>query len=238
MGCRCADVGIPDFPDRIADEDEADSTFRAALDGRAVTEEAYRGFIGHMFRYLSALYRERNLISQWHLAVVRNANSVLAERLGDDCGVDCVGNAVNGDDLIRLLDAVNQHGGLPDTVLYSLNEANIAQIASIAGSFPHVHCGAAWWFCDHKRGIENQLRIIAENGSLGTFYGMLTDSRSFLSYARHDYFRRILCSMVGEWVEDGEYDGAAAEKLVQRISYDNIRKAIGDKNEAVVPMVR
>ncbi len=227
-GCRCTDIGIPFFPNRIADDDEADNTFKRVLSGEDINDEEYMGFIGNMYLFTNALYRERDLISQWHLAVVRNSNSVLAGKLGADCGVDCVGNVVNGNDLIMMLDAINKNSGLPKVVLYSLNESNIAQIASIAGGFPGVRCGAAWWFCDHKRGIEDEIKVIAENGCLGEFYGMLTDSRSFLSYARHDYFRRILCGLIGEWVEDGEYDSGSAEKLAAKICYENIKKAIGE----------
>ena len=129
---------------------------------------------------------------------------------------------------------MNESGGLPETILYTLNESNAAQIASIAGAFPRVRCGAAWWFCDHKRGILEQMNIIAENGCFGTFLGMLTDSRSFLSYARHDYFRRILCTLVGGWVEKGEYDPASAAELVRKISYDNVRALLGvTKGDAV-----
>ncbi len=228
VGCRCTDIGIPYFPDRIASDKEADGTFKELLAGEDVTDEEYMGFVGNMYLFLNSAYKQKDLISQWHLAVVRNSNSVLSRKLGGDCGVDCVGNAVNGNDLIMMLDAINKNSGLPKTVIYSLNESNIAQIASIAGAFPNVKCGAAWWFCDHKRGIEDEIRVIAENGSLGEFYGMLTDSRSFLSYARHDYFRRILCSIIGEWVESGEYDKDSAERLAEKICYCNIKKAIGD----------
>ena len=227
-GCRCTDIGIPYFPSRVADETEADDTFKKALSGGEISDNEYMGFIGNMYLFINSLYRQKDLISQWHLAVVRNSNSVLAEKLGADCGVDCVGNSVNGDRLIMMLDAINKNSGLPKTVIYSLNEANIAQIASIAGAFPNVKCGAAWWFCDHKRGIEDEIRVIAENGCLGEFYGMLTDSRSFLSYARHDYFRRILCNLIGDWVEGGEFDKDAAQRLAEKICYYNIKKAIGD----------
>ena len=223
MGCRCSDLGIHLLPNRISDENECKSTFKAILSGKSITDEEYNGFVGNMYVFLNRLYRERNMISQWHLAVVRNSNSVLANKLGADCGVDCVGNAVNGNDLIMILDAINNNSGLPKTVIYSLNESNIAQIASIVGAFPNVKCGAAWWFCDHKRGIENEIKVIAENGCLGEFYGMVTDSRSFLSYARHDYFRRILCNLIGEWIENGEYHGTSAEKLIKKICYDNIQ---------------
>lgn len=228
MGCRCADIGMPYFPNRIADERESDSSFKAMLAGKEITDKEYMGFIGNMYLSINCLYKEKDLISQWHLAVVRNSNSILTERLGADCGVDCVGNTVNGNDLIMMLNTINKASGLPKTVIYSLNEANIAQIASIAGAFPNVKCGAAWWFCDHKRGIEDEIKVIAENGCLGEFYGMLTDSRCFLSYARHDYFRRILCNLIGNWVESGEYDAYSAERLATKICYQNIMEAIGD----------
>ncbi len=225
-GCRCSDVGIPVFPDRIADDAESDAIFRAVLAGKTITDDEYGGLIGNLYVYVNGLYKEKNMVSQWHLAVVRNANSVLAEQLGADCGVDCVGNTVDGNALIRMLDAISVKTGLPKVVIYTLNEANIAQIACITAAFPNVRAGAAWWFCDHKRGIEDEIKTISENASLGSFYGMLTDSRSFLSYARHDYFRQILCNLIGEWVQSGEYDGASAETLVTKICYTNIKEAL------------
>ncbi len=232
-GCRCADIGIPCFPNRISDEAEADAAFRTLLSGKEISDSEYMGFVGYMYVFLNAAYKEKDLISQWHLAVVRNANSVLAKRMGADCGVDCVGNNVNGDDLVMLLDAINSNSGLPKTVIYTLNESGIAQVASVAGAFPNVRCGAAWWFCDHKRGIEAEINVIAENGCLGEFNGMLTDSRSFLSYARHDYFRRILCNIIGKWVDSGEYNKESAEKLVSKICFENIKKALAGKASLV-----
>ena len=228
-GCCFTDVGIADFPDAVAEEDAAARTFAKLLAGGAAGDGEYRALLGNLYVFLSGLYRERNLIQQLHLAVQRNLNTRLFRTLGPDCGVDSVGDAVCGGDLAGILDAMDQNGGLPETIVYTLNPANAEQIASIAGAFPHVHCGAAWWFCDHKRGIREELEIIAENGVLGTFYGMLTDSRSFLSYARHDYFRRILCSLVGEWVERGEFCEESAEKLVKKISYETIQKAVGER---------
>lgn len=225
-GCCCSDVGIPMFPSRIAEDDEADTIFRAVLAGQTISDDEYCGLIGNLYVYVNGLYKEKNMVSQWHLAVVRNANSVLADQLGADCGVDCVGNTVDGNALIRMLDAINVKTGLPKVVIYTLNEANIAQIACITAAFPNVRTGAAWWFCDHKRGIEDEIKTISENASLGSFYGMLTDSRSFLSYARHDYFRQILCNLIGEWVQRGEYDGASAQNLVTKICYTNIKEAL------------
>lgn len=232
MGCRCSDIGIPLFPDRVADDSESDIVFKKLLDGKAITDDEYSGFVGNMYVYFAALYKKYDILSQWHLAVVRNSNSALAGALGADCGVDCVGNALDGNSLITILDAINCNCGIGKTVIYSLNESNIAQIACIAAAFRGVKCGAAWWFCDHKRGIEDEIKVISENGSLGAFYGMLTDSRSFLSYARHDYFRQILCSVVGEWVQVGQYSAASAEKLIEKICYTNIKNdLIGVENE-------
>ena len=223
-GCRFTDVGVPFFPNCVADDAAADETFKKILAGAEVTEEAYMGLVGNMYLFLGKLYKEKNLVMQLHLAVIRNANTSLFKRLGLDCGVDTVGNVVSGNDLAMILDAINENSGLPQTIVYTLNSSNAAQIASITSAFSNVRCGAAWWFCDHKRGIEEEINIIAENSALGDFLGMLTDSRSFLSYARHGYFRRILCSMVGAWVEKGEYDAVSAEKLVKRVSYENVKK--------------
>ncbi|MEE1074154.1 MAG: glucuronate isomerase [Acutalibacteraceae bacterium] len=222
-GCRFSDIGMPYFPNCIADDKEADKTFKKIFSGNEITDEEYLGFVGNIYLFLGKLYKEHNLVMQLHLAVYRNANTLLFDELGADCGVDCVGETVIGDHLIKMLDAININSGLPETVIYSLNPANAEQIASIAGAFPKVRSGAAWWFCDHKRGIKEEIEIISENSSLGSFLGMLTDSRSFLSYVRHDYFRRILSSVLGEWVESGEYNNDTAVKLAEKISYTNIK---------------
>lgn len=225
-GCRFTDVGIQYFPDNISDDSHANAFFTSILSGNSTSYEDYIGFIGHMYVFLASEYRKRNLIMQLHLSVQRNTNSPLFKQIGTDCGGDCIGDVINGKSLIQLLDAVNCNGGLPKTIIYTLNPSNAEQIASISGSFPGVSCGAAWWFCDHKRGIRREIEIIAENSSLGSFLGMLTDSRSFLSYARHDYFRRILSDILGEWVEKGEFYENNAEKLAKKISYSNIKELI------------
>lgn len=226
-GCKFTDVGIPYFPGAVAGEAAADATFRKLLRSETVTDADYLALVGHLYVFLGELYREHALVMQWHLAVSRNANAALFRKNGADCGVDCVGDVILGRDLIAMLDAINETGGLPQTIVYTLNEANAAEIASIAGAFPGVRCGAAWWFCDHKRGIREQIEIIAENSAIGNFLGMLTDSRSFLSYARHDYFRRILCTAIGEWVEKGEFAAEGAAALAEKIAYTNIKHVIG-----------
>ncbi|MBQ9782919.1 MAG: glucuronate isomerase [Clostridia bacterium] len=228
-GCIFTDVGIADFPDRISNADEADATLRRVLAGETVARDAYLGFLGYMFVALGKLYRKHNLVMQWHLGAVRNPNSTLFASLGADCGCDCVGRAVDGDDLIRILDVIDRDGGLPDTVLYTLNPSMNDQLVSIAGSFRRVRMGAAWWFNDHKYGILQVLNSLSSIGYLGGFWGMLTDSRSFLSYPRHDYFRRILCSYVASLCESGEViDEAALPSLIEAICYKNIERRIGE----------
>ena len=227
-GCKFSDIGMPYFPNAFYDDNTADKVFKQILCGQKVSENDYLGLVGNMYLYLGGLYKEYGLVMQLHLSVMRNINSVIFKSVGADSGVDTVGDCVDGPSLAKLLDAINSASGLPKTVIYTLNPANASQIASIAHAFRNVSCGAAWWFCDHKRGIREQLEVVAENSSLGQFYGMLTDSRSFLSYARHDYFRRILCTLIGEWVEASEYNADSAKEIVQKISYKNIKKVIGE----------
>ncbi|MBQ9783869.1 MAG: glucuronate isomerase [Clostridia bacterium] len=228
-GCVFTDVGITDFPNRIADSEEADQTFRRVLAGGAVDHDAYMGFLGRMFLELGKLYRKHRLVMQLHLAAYRNPNSGLFATLGADCGCDCIGRAVDGADLIRVLDAIDREGGLPETILYCLNPAMNDQLASIAGSFRGVKLGAAWWFNDHRFGIVQVLNSLCSIGYLGAFYGMLTDSRSFLSYPRHDFFRRLLCSFVADLYENGEVpDAAALPEVVENICYTNIMNRIGE----------
>ncbi len=226
--CRFTDIGIPDFPSYIASEEEADATYRKALAGEAVSDAEYSGFLGNMYLFLGKEYKERNLVMQWHLAVYRNASTKLFTMLGPDCGGDCVGDPLKGADVIRMLDAIEKAAGaVPQTILYTLHPGMADQLQTIAGSFRGVRCGTAWWFCDHRRGIEQQIEVIAELGHLGSFLGMLTDSRSFLSYARHDYFRRILCNKLAQWCENGEFDSAMAETVARRVCCENIKTLIG-----------
>jgi glucuronate isomerase len=137
-----------------------------------------------------------------------------------------------GGAIASLLSALNDTDECPKTIIYSLNPADNEQIGTILGCFQSdevpgkIQSGSAWWFCDQKVGMENQMKALANLGLLGNFVGMLTDSRSFLSYTRHDYFRRIMCNLVGQWVEDGEYpnDEKALEKIVRGICFDNAKR--------------
>jgi len=225
-GCKFSDVGIEYFPDCISSQDEVSCVFLKILTGNKVDKKEYMGFLGYMYMFLAKEYKKRKIVMQWHLAVKRNANTAMFEKLGVDCGGDCMGDVIPGENIIRMLDKINS-AGLPKTILYSLNPVMCPSLSTIAGSYRDVLCGAAWWFCDHKRGIIQQIQNISETGHIATFLGMLTDSRSFLSYARHDYFRRIMCDVIGQWVEDGEFShNEDTIELAKRICYTNIKTLI------------
>lgn len=228
-GCKMTDMGIQYFPnetDFCTTFSQADEIFKSALKGE-ITSENLLKFIAFMVVWLSKLYKERNLVSQWHLGVKRNVNSELFEVLGADCGCDTVGDAPDASALAIALDTINQNGGLPKTLVYTLDSNTASKYASICYAFRNVMLGNAWWFCDTKRKNIEQIHTIAENSALGVHPGMLTDSRSFLSYSRHDYFRRLLCNEIGELVEKGEYDINSAEIIVKAVSFYNAEKMTG-----------
>ncbi len=227
LGCVCTDLGIPAFPSSVGSKADAEETFAAVLAGKEITDDAYGAFLGRAMVDLAALYKSRNMLMQIHMAVLRNVNTPLFKAIGVDAGGDCISDPIPGLHLTTLLNTMHTEDGLPSTVLYTLNPSMNAMMSSIAGSFPNVVVGAAWWFCDHARGIEEVMNVIAETGQIGSFYGMLTDSRSFLSYTRHDYFRRILCSFLADFVDRGEFDASLALPLAKRISCENIANKLG-----------
>ena len=167
------------------------------------------------------------MVMQLHFGTYRNVNSGMFGRIGRDAGFDIMRGRVDADRLAVFLDTLNTRGDLPKTVLYSLNPTAVPAIATLSGAFPNVRVGAAWWFNDTVEGIRQQLRTVTEYAALGTHLGMLTDSRSYASYPRFDFFRRILCDTVGAYVERGEYDAGAAEALVRGICYENVREFLG-----------
>ena len=170
---------------------------------------------------------KRKMILQLHFGTFRNVNSVMLKTCGKDSGFDIMRGAIDVDAIVKVLDKENTKlGGLPTIVVYPLNDYDLRAVATLTGAFPTVKVGAAWWFNDTLGGIKRQLETVAEYSVLGTQFGMLTDSRSFSSYVRFDYYRRILASFIGEKVDGGEYDEAAAEKLAKNIAYYNIKEAL------------
>ena len=202
--------------------DERDFTSKIAKFG--ITEKEYDAFISNLYVFLGGLYKKYKLVMQLHLAVKRNASTKLFEKLGRDVGGDCVGNPIKASSITALLDKMEMEDKLPDTIVYTLNPTVYYEIATGIRSFRNVSLGAAWWFCDNLSGIKKQIMSLANLGILGNFVGMLTDSRSFLSYARHDYFRRILSSALGKAVENGEFAPAeSAVNIAEKICYYNIK---------------
>ena len=170
---------------------------------------------------------KRKMILQLHFGTFRNVNSVMLKTCGKDSGFDIMRGNIDVDALVKVFDKENvKLGGLPTIVVYPLNDYDLRAVATLTGAFPTVKVGAAWWFNDTLGGIKRQLETVAEYSVLGTQFGMLTDSRSFSSYVRFDYYRRILSSFIGEKVDGCEYDEAAAEKLAKNIAYYNIKEAL------------
>ncbi len=180
-------------------------------------------------------YHKRNWAMQLHYGCKRDNNRFRFDQLGPDTGYDCINNYAPSAQMADFLNALNATDEMPRTILYSLNPNDDASIGTILGCFQDastigkIQQGSAWWFNDHKAGMTAQMTSLANLGLLGNFIGMLTDSRSFLSYTRHEYFRRIMCDLIGGWVENGEYpaDDKALEKIVKGISYNNAVRYFG-----------
>jgi glucuronate isomerase len=201
-GCRASDHGLA----RVPSAEEAE-----------------------VWLFLGGLYKRLGWVMQIHYGAARGVNTRMGGRLGPDTGFDCVGPAGSGRELARFMDLLDREGCLPKTTWYSLDPNDNAMIGSVLACFEGARHGPAWWFNDSKDGIGRHLTSLANNSLLGDFIGMTTDSRSLLSYTRHEYFRRILCGLLGRWAEDGTvpYDEAALGRLVQDISYNNAMRYFG-----------
>ena len=219
-GCRISDHGMDWLPAADCGENVAARLY--AKRGELNTEDKW-ALTSHLLHFVAALYAERNMVMQLHFATYRNVNTAMFGQVGRDAGFDIMRGGVDTDRLVVFLDTLNKEGKLPKTVLYTLNPACVPALCTLSGAFPNVRVGAAWWFNDSVEGIRRQLKLTAEYAALGTNLGMLTDSRSFASYARFDFFRRILADVVGEWVENGEYDMKQAEKLMYNVCYGNVK---------------
>lgn len=231
-GCTVSDHGLDFVPFCEYSEAETEEIFQKAMGGEQVDSEESEKFKTMMMIFFASEYKKMNWVMQLHYGCQRNINTEMFRKLGPDTGYDCISDYAPAGKITALLDAVSMNGGLPKTILYSLNPVDNAVIDSIIGGYMDgtecgkIQHGSAWWFNDHKTGMEEQLISLANRGVLGYFVGMLTDSRSFLSYTRHDYFRRILCNLIGTWIDDGEYpaDHEVVEKIVKGICHDNAKR--------------
>jgi glucuronate isomerase len=230
-GCIMADHALDPPVYQSEDDKILDITIRKGLDGEALTAEEIYGFKTEMQVDLAKKYSELGWTMQFHMGAARGVNTTMTALVGTDSGYDCMSGGDYSSALLRFLDRLEVTASLPRTILFNLNPKDNDLLAAIAGCFNgsekgKVQLGAAWWFNDHKDGMEAQLRALANNGVLSTFAGMLTDSRSFLSFVRHEYFRRILCNLLGTWVENGEYpaDFDKLEEIVKNVCYYNARE--------------
>lgn len=234
MGARVSDHGLDGFAFEKTDEDTARRIFREAMAGRAVTAREGIRFRSFLLVWLGGQYHARGWAQQYHLNALRNNNTRMFERLGPDTGFDSIGDTQVAFPMSRLLDAMAERGELPKTILYSINPNDNYTLATMIGNFQgggrgRLQLGSGWWFNDQRDGMEQQLRALGNNGLLGSFVGMLTDSRSFVSYTRHEYFRRIFCNLIGGWAEAGELPGdeGALRGLVRDVCYENAKNFFG-----------
>ena len=235
LGCRVSDHGLEYVMYAPASEETIEAIFAKRLAGNTVTREEEILFKTAFMVFVGKEYAKRDWVLQLHYGCKRDNNTPMFKKLGPDTGYDCINNYAPSSELANYLDALNQDGLLPKTIIYSLNPNDNQAIGTILGCFQDstavakIQQGSAWWFNDHKTGMEEQMISLANLGNLSGFVGMLTDSRSFLSYTRHDYFRRILCNLIGNWVENGEFpdDYNTLEEIVEGICYNNAVKYFG-----------
>ena len=234
-GCRASDHGLDYVPFQNYTVAQADAVYQKALRGENLTVEEIEGYQTVILLTLGRAYSRLGIVMQLHYSCLRNNNTRIFKLLGADTGVDAIAQNTCGGNVAQLLAALDETGECPKTILYSLNPADNAQLGSLIGCFQDssaigkIQHGSAWWFNDHKVGMEDQMKSLGNLGLLGNFIGMLTDSRSFLSYARHDYFRRIMCNLIGSWVENGEYPNieSSLQKIVEGICFNNAKRYFG-----------
>jgi glucuronate isomerase len=234
-GCRASDQGLEEPCAEDCTPEEASRIFRSVRSGAAPDAREARAFKSAVMRELARMDSARGWVQQLHLGAFRDVNTAMLRRLGPNTGYDVIGTFSLAQPLARHLDRLESEGILPKTILYSLNPTDHAILAVIAGCFQkegvrgRVQLGAAWWFNDQKEGMEDHLRTLMSTGLLANFVGMLTDSRSFLSFPRHEYFRRILCAQLGRAVEAGELPGdlGLLGGIVKDVCWNNAERFFG-----------
>lgn len=227
-GCRLSDHGLDFIPYATGN---AGAIFDKAIKGEALTNEEISAYMTDLLVFFAREYNKRSWCMQIHVGAIRNNNTRMYKKLGPDTGYDSITETNLAENLARLMDALEMTNELPRTILYSLNPKDNYVLGTLMGCFQgsgigsKIQLGSGWWFNDQKDGMEEQLKALGNLGVLGCFVGMLTDSRSFVSYTRHDYFRRILCNLIGSWVEKGLYpnDEKMLEKIIRGISYENAK---------------
>lgn len=235
LGCRATDHGLDYVVYEPATDAVVDDILHKALNGERISQQEVDQYKTAIMLYLGEIISEKGIVMQLHYGAQRNTNSAMFDALGADTGFDCISVRNCGEALTGFLNALESKKKLPKTIIYSLNPGDDQMIDTVLGCFQgteaagKIQHGSAWWFNDTKSGMEAQLKSLANLSLLGNFVGMLTDSRSFLSYTRHDYFRRILCNLIGDWVENGEYpnDEPTLGKIVSDICFNNANQYFG-----------
>lgn len=235
LGGRLSDHGLKDCPGVLCTEHEASAIFAKARAGAPVTKEETEKFASYLLLFLGRLDAEKGWTKQLHLGALRNVNTRRTRELGADKGFDGIGDWNHVEALCSFLDKLDQERSLPKTIIYNLNPSDNYAFAAAIGSFQEgpvagkIQFGSGWWFLDQKEGIEWQLNALSNNGLLSRFVGMLTDSRSFMSFPRHEYFRRVFCSLLGREVENGELPGdeALLGTMVQNVCFRNAERYLG-----------
>jgi len=234
-GCRLSDHGLNYCFSDDCTEAEAARTFELARAGKLADPVVVNKFRSFLMRWLGEQYHARGWVMQLHLGAMRNNNARMMRVLGPDTGFDSIGDWPQAEPLARYLDRLDQSDRLPKTILYNLNPADNYAFATMLGNFQDgstpgkLQFGAAWWFLDQKEAMEWQMNALSNLGLLSCFVGMITDSRSFLSYSRHEYFRRLLCHLIGRDVVNGElpHDMKMLGTLVRNICYHNAKNYFG-----------
>ena len=235
MGCRATDHAFNPVPFKRMTQAELEVVFAKRLAGGALSAKEAEGYQTELIRFLAAEYKKRGWAMELHMGAMRNNNRRMFEKLGPDTGYDSVADDQMAYKLSRLLDSLDYEGNLPKTVLFTLNPKDNYVLGAMLGNFQSdeaaskIQFGTAWWFNDNIDGMRQQIRAFANLGVLANFIGMITDSRSFLSYPRHEYFRRILCEYIGNLVENGEYpaDFDVLEAAVCDIAFNNAKNYFG-----------
>ena len=230
-GCRVSDHSLENTFYVPTTYEEVNNLFMERINGKQLSQEDAGKFHGYMYVALAKEYAKRDIVMQLHIGAIRNNSERCFRKLGPDTGFDALNDFNYAPQLAALLSAMDLEDQLPKTILYCLNPKDTEMLAAMSGTFcgnekgikGKVQLGAAWWFCDHKNGMERQIEAVSDAGLISTTVGMLTDSRSFLSFPRHELYRRILCNKIGSWVENGEYpeDLSYLRRMVQGICGKN-----------------
>lgn len=229
MGCRASDHALITAPHTFVSESDVNSILSKKMEGGAISAQEADAWRTYVMTALARAYNKKNVAMQLHFSSIRDNNPGMYRKLGPDTGYDASHDVTLAAEVSAFMGSLSETNEVPKTIFYSLNPKDYYALATLMGCYQgggirgKIQLGSAWWFCDHKDGMEEQMKTLANLGQLPAFIGMLTDSRSFLSYSRHEYFRRILCNILGTWVEEGEVpnDDEMLSKIVKDICFNN-----------------